>query len=81
MTRRWIFFLPGTVLILAALIQLYLVFQHDLSPCSGGGFGMFSTADAGGNRHLHAYEIRPGIIREIEIPHSLRDKFRNIIMF
>ncbi len=35
---------------------------------------MFSTTDAGGQRHLHAFAIRPGIRRELDIPRALRDK-------
>ena len=42
-TARW---LPGSLLVLVALIQLYLSVFHDLSPWKGGGFGMFAVVDA-----------------------------------
>lgn len=29
---------------------------------------MFSSTDSRGTRHIHAYAIRPGIRRELEIP-------------
>jgi hypothetical protein len=50
-----------------------LVTSADLSAWSGGGFGMFSTTDAGPDRHLHAFALRPGIRREIRVPRSLRE--------
>jgi hypothetical protein len=34
---------------------------------------MFSTTDAGMERHLHAFAIRPGIRREITVPMDLED--------
>ncbi len=35
---------------------------------------MFSTLDAGGNRHLHATAHRPGIRRELAIPTHLEEE-------
>jgi hypothetical protein len=32
---------------------------------------MFSTADAGPTRHLHAFVLRPGILREVVLPSEL----------
>ncbi len=40
---------------------------------------MFSTADTRGNRHLHAFAIRPGIRRELAIPASCKDKIRRLL--
>ena len=40
---------------------------------------MFSTADTRGNRHLHAFAIRPGIRRELEIPSSLKVRVRCLL--
>ena len=68
---RWFWCLPSALLIGVALIQIWLVYAEALSPWSGGGFGMFSTTDAGMARHLHAFAIRPGIRRELRIPQTL----------
>jgi hypothetical protein len=58
-------------LAIVATYQLYLAATVGLSPWSGGGFGMFSTTDAGANRHLHAFVLRPGIEREVAVPETL----------
>ena len=71
---RWFWYLPITLLVGVACAQVILAHTAALSPWSGGGFGMFSTTDAGGQRHLHAFAIRPGIRRELDIPRALRDK-------
>lgn len=63
--------LPPLLLVAVALVQLALAQRAELSPWSGGGFGMFSTADAGGRRHLHASVLRPGLEREVPIPRAL----------
>jgi len=55
-----------------ALHQVWLVRTADLNAWSGGGFGMFSTTDAWGRRHLHAWAVRPGERRELEVPDELR---------
>ena len=39
-------------------------FIQKFKPLVRWGFGMLSTIDAGGNRHLHAYTSRPGVKRE-----------------
>ena len=67
---RW---LPSGLLVAVALLQIGLAHTAGLSPWSGGGFGMFSTTDAGQARHLHAFVIRPGIVREILVPAALED--------
>ncbi len=77
---RWFWYLPSAILMVVACAQLWLVHTADLSPWSGGGFGMFSTTDDGGNRHLHAFAIRPGIRRELHIPSSLRDRMRRVLI-
>ena len=65
-TGYWIIiFFPVILLVLTAAIQLLLSFSMELSPWSGGGFGMFSTTDAGGSRHLHSYVITESVRREI----------------
>lgn len=42
---------------------------------------MFSTADSRGTRHIHAYGIRPGIRRELEIPSYLLELERRVLTF
>ena len=37
---------------------------------------MFSTTDAGADRHLHVFAIRPGIRRELAIPPALEERAR-----
>jgi hypothetical protein len=69
--RRALRALPCLLLLAVAARQAWLVAHDDLSPWSGGGFGMFSTADAGPTRHLHAFVVRPGLLREIAPPRHL----------
>ena len=45
-------FLPVALLLGVAVWQLVLAFTANLSPWSGGGFGMFSTTDSPSHRHL-----------------------------
>ena len=63
--------LPCAILIGVAVHQLVLSQAMGLSAWAGGGFGMFSTTDAGGARHLHAFVLRPGLVREVQPPRSL----------
>ena len=70
--RLW--YLPVSLLFLVACNQIWLHYSAGLSAWSGGGFGMFSTTDAGGNRILRAFAIRPGIRRELSIPEHLDEK-------
>jgi hypothetical protein len=78
---RWWWYLPSAILIGVACHQIWLTHSADLNPWSGGGFGMFSTMDAWGNRHLQAFAIRPGIRRELEIPAFLREAVRRACAF
>ena len=68
------YWLPVALLTLVAAHQLWLAQTRFLSPWSGGGFGMFSTTDAPGNRHLHVFVQNEGIRREVMIPRDLKDK-------
>ena len=77
--ERWIRFVPAILLITVATHQLYLSATAGLSPWSGGGFGMFSTTDAGATRHLHAFVLRPGIEREVRVPEALADRQRRVL--
>jgi hypothetical protein len=54
-----------------ALHQIWLARTADLNAWSGGGFGMFSSTDAWGRRHLHAWASWPGVRRELEVPEEL----------
>jgi hypothetical protein len=78
---RWWWYLPVVLLISVACHQIWLTHSADLNPWSGGGFGMFSTMDAWGNRSLQAFALRPGIQRELEIPSKLRDLTRRVRAF
>jgi hypothetical protein len=57
-----------------ALLQIHLVRAQDLSPWKGGGFGMFSSTDAGRQRQLRVYLVEPERLREVAIPESLEDR-------
>lgn len=70
------FWLPAVLLTVVAVNQLRLAGTEALSPWSGGGFGMFSTTDAPGNRHLHAFVQNEGVRREVAIPFDLADSVR-----
>jgi hypothetical protein len=72
-------FLPALLLVAVAVHQIYLANTAGLSAWSGGGFGMFSTTDAGAARHLHAFVMRPGIQREIRISEALQDLERRVM--
>jgi len=77
--QRWVRFLPALLLVGVAAHQIFLANTAGLSPWSGGGFGMFSTTDAGASRHLHAFVMRPGIQREVRIPEGLQDWERRVV--
>jgi hypothetical protein len=62
--------LPPILLVVVAFAQIGLAYTQHLSPWSGGGFGMFSTQDAAGNRHLHVFALHPGVRRELELPEA-----------
>lgn len=71
-------YVPALLLVGVAAHQVFLANTVGLSPWSGGGFGMFSTTDAGSSRHLHAFVIRPGIHREVQIPEALKDRAKRV---
>lgn len=68
--------LPALLLVAVGANQLRLTRVENLSPWSGGGFGMFSTTDAPGNRHLHAFVQNEGIRREIAVTTDLQRQVR-----
>ena len=77
--ERWVRLVPAFLLAIVATHQLYLSAAAGLSPWSGGGFGMFSTTDAGANRHLHAFVLRPGVEREVRVPEALNALERRVL--
>ena len=74
-------YLPSVLLVGVACTQLWVAHVTNLSPWAGGGFGMFSTTDVRGHRHLHAFALRPGLRRELEIPSSLHHDVQRILAF
>lgn len=76
---QWFWYLPTLLLIIVACCQIWLAHTVDLTPWSGGGFGMFSTTDGRGSRHLHAFALRSGIRRELRLPRDLRDQVRRVL--
>jgi hypothetical protein len=79
--KKFLCYLPIFLLVIIALNQIRLAKTSSLSPWWGGGFGMFSTTDSRGTRHIHAYAIRPGIRRELEIPPHLAELERKMLTF
>lgn len=71
--RYW---LPALLLTLVASNQLRLATTEGLSPWSGGGFGMFSSTDSPGRRHLHALVQNESIRREVALPADLEETVR-----
>lgn len=57
-----------------ALHQLWLVEREALSAWCGGGFGMFSTTDGWGARHLHAVALSPAFRSSLAIPEELEEE-------
>jgi hypothetical protein len=73
-TTRALRWLPPALLLAVALNQIWLAFRADLTPWCGGGFGMFSTNDSRGARHLHAYGLSPGLRIELAVPIELAER-------
>ena len=68
--------LPVALLLAVAGGQLVLVKTAGLSPWKGGGFGMFSTTDDAGRRHVRVFVSAPERSEELAIPPSLEDLAR-----
>jgi hypothetical protein len=71
---RFIPLLPILILVVVAGNQHRLAHTRDLSPWSGGGFGMFASVDSPNGRHLHAYVQNTGVRKEIVFPPDLADE-------
>ena len=59
-----------------ACAQVTLARTAGLSPWKGGGFGMFSTTDDAGRRHVRVFVSAPERSEEIAIAPSLEDAAR-----
>lgn len=67
------YWLPALLLVAVATNQLRLAGSASLSPWSGGGFGMFSSVDSPGHRHLHAFVLNEDIRREVALPRDMKE--------
>ena len=65
--------MPPVLLIVVAVFQITLTHRSGLSPWKGGGFGMFSTTDDSGRRHVRIFVSAPGRSEEVSIAPSLAD--------
>jgi hypothetical protein len=73
--------LPVALLVAVACVQVALAHTAGLTAWVGGGFGMFATTDGWGRRHVHAWALRPGLRRELEISPALgRDLLRALAL-
>lgn len=81
MRDRWLPFLPPLLLAAVGAVQIGLTHVAALSPWSGGGFGMFSTTDAGGNRYLHAYALYPGLRVDLDLGPRNKDAVQRALAF
>lgn len=68
--------LPVWLLLAVAGGQMTLARTAGLSPWKGGGFGMFSTTDDAGRRHVRVFVSAPERSEELGIPPSLEDLAR-----
>ena len=69
----WRAALPVGLLLAVATLQLTLARTAGLSPWKGGGFGMFSTTDDAGRRHVRVFVTAAERSEELAIPPSLQD--------
>jgi hypothetical protein len=73
--------LPVVLLVAVACVQVALSQTAGLTAWVGGGFGMFSTTDGWGRRHIHAWAVRPGLRRELPVgPELGRDLVRALAL-
>ncbi len=76
---RWLACVAPALLVAVACVQIGLTRTAGLSPWLGGGFGMFSTSDDRGHRHLHVVEESPGIFADIQVSEELHDLARRVL--
>ena len=72
----WRALLPVALLVAVAVAQVTLARTAGLSPWKGGGFGMFSTTDDAGRRHVRVFVSAAERSEEIAIAPSLEDAAR-----
>jgi hypothetical protein len=75
-SSTWRALLPPGLLLLAAGVQIGLATGAELTPWLGGGFGMFSTTDSPGARHVHVFALTPGVERELSLMSVDREVLR-----
>jgi hypothetical protein len=76
LSAGWRALLPVGLLLAVACAQVTFARTAGLSPWKGGGFGMFSTTDDSGRRHVRVFVSAPERSEELEIPPSLDDLAR-----
>ena len=69
----WRATLPVVLLLAVACAQVTFARTAGMSPWKGGGFGMFSTTDDAGRRHVRVFVSAPDRSEEIAIAPSLED--------
>jgi len=74
--KAWRSWLPVALLLVVAGVQVALVKTEGLSPWKGGGFGMFSTTDDAGRRHVRIFVSAADRSEEMAIVPSLEDAAR-----
>ena len=72
----WRSLLPAALLVVVAGAQVALARTAALSPWKGGGFGMFSTTDDSGRRHVRVFVSAHDRSEEVGIAPSLEDAAR-----
>ncbi len=70
---EWRATLPVVLLLTVACAQVLFACPAGLSPWKGGGFGMFSTTDDAGRRHVRVFVTAPERSEEIAISPALED--------
>jgi hypothetical protein len=73
---RWRALLAPGLLLALGVFQIVLALGVGLSPWKGGGFGMFSTTDHGGLRHVVVTDAAGGRVRVPSELHRLRGRAR-----
>ena len=71
MDTGWRVWLPVTVLMAVAAVQIVLVRTAHLTPWKGGGFGMFAAVDGGAVRSLRVLVEAPDRSEALVVPPSL----------
>jgi len=70
---RWRVWLPSTLLVVVAVVQIVLAHTAYLSPWKGGGFGMFASTDGTAGRFVRIYVKAPERSEEVTLQPSFAD--------